>query len=117
MKLTREAILAALEVPMTVTYANGVVAKKDIKDFVSYEVYSNRLSKFETFTFEHVERHGGCEGAGEEYWIVFKTINEGTEQYWFVDGFYMSHEGGNLEWDDLYEVEPYEKTVTDYRKV
>lgn len=59
---------------------------------------------------EWVEDYGG-EGQGDDYWVVFKTVETG--QFWRVDGWYASHHGGELD-GSVYEVEPKEVTVTQY---
>lgn len=57
-----------------------------------------------------VEDHGGGEGDGETRFIVIKV----GEQLFQYNGYYSSWDG--TEWDDdLYEVEPYDVTVTQYR--
>jgi hypothetical protein len=57
-----------------------------------------------------VESAGGMD-MGTTAYVIFKV----KDQFFQKDGWYQSHYG--YEWDgQLYEVEPYEKTVTDYRK-
>jgi hypothetical protein len=64
---------------------------------------------------ENHYRHGGGEGDGSEYYIVLKvTQNDINETFWMVPGYYESYNGGELELDCIYQVEPYQKTVTDY---
>ncbi len=51
----------------------------------------------------------GCEGGGEELWLVFAI----GEQFFRITGYYSSYEGS--EWEsDVTEVEPREKVVTVY---
>lgn len=58
-----------------------------------------------------IERFGG-EGQGDEAWVVFEV----NGRMYKKEGYYASFHG--TDWDgDLYEVEQYEKTVTDYRRV
>ena len=58
----------------------------------------------------------GGEGEGDSYWAVFSTTDStGTKQYWRIDGYYASYDGGYYD-GDLYEVEPFEKTVRDWKK-
>jgi hypothetical protein len=67
---------------------------------------------------ENHYRHGGGEGDGSEHYVVLKvTQNDINETFWMVPGYYESYNGSELELDSLYQVEPYEKTVTDYRKI
>lgn len=59
-----------------------------------------------------VEADTGGEGHGEHVFVVIKVGN----QYFKKDGYYASHYG--TDWDGSFaEVEPYEKTVTDYRVI
>ena len=61
---------------------------------------------------EVVEYDGGGEGHGEYIYLVFKI----GDRYFRKTGYYASFDGSN--WDgSLEEVEPFEKTVTDYRRV
>lgn len=63
-------------------------------------------------TAKAVAQHGG-EGQGDEYYVVAKI---GT-QHFMRTAFYSSWEGVYWDEGELFEVEPYEKTVTDYRRV
>ncbi len=63
----------------------------------------------QTVTAKNEEQYGG-EGQGDEYWIVFRVADQLFEK----DGYWQSWEGGEYD-GDLYEVEPYEVTVTKYR--
>jgi len=67
---------------------------------------------------ENQYRHGGSEGDGSEHYVVLKvTQNDINETFWMVPGYYESYNGSELELDCIHQVEPYEKTVTDYRKI
>jgi len=67
---------------------------------------------------EHHYRHGGGEGDGSEHYVVLKvTQNDINDTFWMVPGYYESYNGSELELDCIHQVEPYEKTVTDYRKI
>jgi len=57
---------------------------------------------------EYVDEYGG-EGKGDDYWVVFKI----GEQYFRVDGWYASYDGGELD-GEPYEVSPKEQTITTY---
>lgn len=60
------------------------------------------------------DEFGGMD-QGSDYWVVVSlTAPDGTVQYFKKDGWYASHDGGYLD-GDLYEVESYERTVTDWR--
>jgi hypothetical protein len=66
-------------------------------------------------TLSHVDGEHGGEGSAEYIWQVWKTVDaEGNVQYFKKEGYYMSYDGSN--WDgELFEVEPFEKTVTDWK--
>ena len=71
---------------------------------------------FDGFTLVHIETHGGGEGSGEEYWMVFAVQVGGNNIAYFKwSGYYASYDGGYL--TDLYEVIPVEKTITVFDKV
>jgi len=63
-------------------------------------------------------RHGGREGDGSEHYVVLKvTQNDTKETFWMIPGYYESYNGSELELDCIHQVEPYQKTVTDYRVI
>jgi len=66
-----------------------------------------------------VERVGGCEGGGEDYHEVMKVTVKTSGESFFVKirGSYQSYEGVIIACEDLTIVEPYERTITDYREV
>jgi len=67
---------------------------------------------------ENNYRHGGGEGDGSEHYVVLKvTQNDINETFWMVPGYYESYNGSELELHSLYQVEPYERTVIDYRAI
>ena len=56
---------------------------------------------------------GGGEGSGEEMYLVLKTTDGESVQYFRKDGYYASFDGSN--WDGaFYEVTPTQKTITVY---
>jgi hypothetical protein len=66
-----------------------------------------------------VECKGGGEGDGDEHWLVYKLENVTqaySETYWKVPGWYQSYYGAELEWENAYQVESYEKTVIAWRE-
>lgn len=72
---------------------------------------------FDDWTVDTEEDFGGGEGSGETRYVVFKFTKKGEQPtYWYVPGWYQSYHGSEFEFDDMYECEPYEKMVTDYRK-
>ena len=67
---------------------------------------------------ENHYHHGGGEGDGSEHYVVLKvTQNDINETFWMVPGYYESYNGSELELDCIHQVEPYQKTVTDYRAI
>lgn len=62
-------------------------------------------------TVKHVDEFGG-EDMGSQRWIIFRV----GEDYFQVFGYYNSWDGDNWEGAELEEVEPFERTVTSYRK-
>jgi len=64
------------------------------------------------------EDYGG-EGLGTECWFVMEFINIKTNEstFWFTPGWYQSHHGSEYEYENTYQAEQYEKTVTDWRPV
>lgn len=62
--------------------------------------------------------HGGGEGSGSERYVVLSVSQNGAnETFWMVPGWYESYNGSEFELDSLYQVEPYQKMVTAYRKI
>lgn len=64
---------------------------------------------------EVVDSDPGGEGHGEDIYIVFRVIE--TEQFFLINGSYYSYGDGSVYDGDMYEVRPFEKTVTDWKKV
>ena len=65
-----------------------------------------------------VDQEGGGEGEGEHWHCVFKVEKNGKlVGHYYIPGYYQSHNGTEIEWDSIYEVEPYEKMVIDWRAV
>jgi hypothetical protein len=79
-------------------------------------VYSQGdILKFGRYIIEIVDQVGG-EGEGDHWHSVFKVSEHyKPDRYFYIPGYYASYNGTDIEWDDIYEVEPYEKTVTDWR--
>lgn len=60
--------------------------------------------------------HGGCEGSGEEHWIVLKVEHDGKTSFWEIPGWYQSYEGAELEIENIFEVVQKEVVVTVWEK-
>ncbi len=86
----------------------------EYEEMLEFSYYSATLSLNGWF-LEHVYREGGREGDGAEYWIVFSASKENEKtKYFRVDGWYQSYDGSELDWNDMYEAMPVEKTYIDY---
>ena len=75
--------------------------------------------EYEGHKFNFEEQRGG-EGQGDDYWIVFSVTSlavAGEVFYYKVPGWYQSHNGAELEWDNVFEVKSVEKTVTVWEDV
>jgi hypothetical protein len=57
-----------------------------------------------------VAEYGG-EGQGDDLWVVFQV----GDQFFKVEGYYSSWDGGRYDDPTPYEVEPVQVTVTEYR--
>jgi hypothetical protein len=82
-------------------------------DHWKYNCYNQSVYKIGLgWTFKTEEIYGGCEGDGSEYWLVFKlTDPNGVATYWNIPGFYESYNGGELEFNNVFQVEPAEKVI------
>lgn len=74
------------------------------------------ISSLKDFKVEEVAQKGG-EDEGSEYYRVYKLSKDSDLMYVKISGYYNSYEGVDWSYGDVIEVEPYEKTVTDWRKV
>jgi hypothetical protein len=73
---------------------------------------------YDNFTLTCVDQVGGGEGSGEHWHSVIKAESRavlGTSRYFYIPGWYASYNGTEVEYDGLYEVEPYEKVVIDWK--
>jgi hypothetical protein len=79
-----------------------------------YFEYSD-VKPFNGYTIQEIEHFGG-EGQGDEMWKVFSISKDGEKDAYFrVQGFYNSWNG--TEWNyEIDLVQPYEVTVTQWRK-
>ena len=82
-----------------------------------YSFY-DRMEKiqFGDWVVQVVDQRGGEEGSGEHWHCVFKVEKNGTLMgHYYIPGYYQSYNGTEIEWDSIYEVEPYEKMVIDWK--
>jgi hypothetical protein len=108
-------VIQMSEEPENLSLFKGLTYTSDISD-LAYENTTLVFGDGWKITSEYT--HGGGEGDGSEHYTVLKvTQNDINDTFWMVPGYYQSYNGGELELDDIYQVEPYEKTVTDYRKI
>lgn len=68
------------------------------------------------FEFVSVDGYGG-EGKGDKYWGVFSLTKDGKTVYVMMSGSYASYDGPDLDSTYWTIVEPYEKTVRDWKNV
>lgn len=63
-----------------------------------------------------LETNFGGEGQGDTFYSIYKfTMNDGLEYFIKFSGWYASYNGA--EFEEWFFVEPYEKTIIDYKKV
>ena len=89
----------------------------ELDEFVQYVTGMLRLV-YDNFTLTCVDQVGGGEGSGEHWHSVIKAESRavpGTSRYFYIPGYYASYNGTEIEYDGLYEVEPYEKVVIDWK--
>jgi hypothetical protein len=63
---------------------------------------------------ECIKQYGG-EGKGDSIWAVYRAVEDGVTRYYKAEGWYASYEGASF--GHVYEVEPYQETVTKFREV
>jgi len=63
--------------------------------------------------FEFADRYGG-EDQGSDYWSVYSFTNGMEAVFIKFDGWYASYEGST--YDEFYEVQAVEKTITVFEK-
>ncbi len=88
-----------------------------LSDECSYGEYKDGVKFPNGWLGKNVHCEGGGEGDGEEYWIVFSLTKDNVIKYFRVDGWYQSYNGGELEWSNMFEAKPVQKTYTDYDKI
>ncbi len=72
-------------------------------DFQPFEIDGVEISQAEQF--------GGMD-QGSEYWVVIKVKEKDQEAtYWKIPGWYQSHHGSELEFENIFEVVSKEKLV------
>lgn len=114
MSITAKDFEAALEKGVDQPYVNWK-GEDDVRTYDNYDFWDSHggQSPIEIpglGTATHIDGEHGGEGSAEYIWQVWKI----GEQYFQKTGYYMSYDGST--WDgDLTEVEPFEKTVTDWR--
>ena len=78
----------------------------------------NNSISFGDWVVAVVDQEGGGEGEGEHWHCVFKVEKNGElVGHYYIPGYYQSYNGTEIEWDGIYEVEPYEKMVIDWRAI
>ena len=79
---------------------------KEVKDFRKVLSDSN-------ITFQFVDRYGG-EDQGSDYWSVYSFTDGMQVVFIQFQGWYASYEGSTF--DEFYEVQAVEKTITVFEK-
>jgi hypothetical protein len=70
------------------------------------------------YTIKHYYTEGGGEGDGEEHWVILEISRDGEHHsFWLAPGWYASYDGGTIDWDEIHQVEKYQKLVDDYRAI
>jgi len=92
----------------------------DTRDFVSSEFQYTRVRlNFDEFTLVVVDQKGGGEGSGEHWHSVLKAVDVADSnivRYFYIPGYYASYDGTTIDFDDIYEVTPFEKVVIDWKR-
>ncbi len=76
----------------------------DLMDSLQYSSHRAEPVKVGEIEFKNVERKGGCEGGGDEFWFVFSVSDGQSTDYWQVNGFYQSNYGTEFDISDMYPV-------------
>ena len=67
----------------------GIISGIGIYDLQEYSDRRPLIVDGATITCE--ESEGGHEGAGEEWWMVLKVVDETGERFWEIPGAYYSN--------------------------
>lgn len=111
--LTPEAVTAAVKAVVAEDeYADDYDGESLIWDWLEEATWNDHEVETSVGNIKRVESVGG-EGQGDHQHLVIQTI--ATGQYFRVDGWYTSYDGGEYD-GDLYEVQKVERLVTFYEK-
>lgn len=92
----------------------------DVREFVTEEFQYTRVRlTFDEFTLEVVDQKGGGEGEGEHWHSVLKAVDVADPtivRYFYIPGYYASYDGTTIDFDDIYEVTPFDKVVVDWKR-
>lgn len=107
------ALLAVVDTEVLRAFFHGAVHAKELA-WDSDEVSAFRkVLTDEGITFEQADRYGG-EDQGSDYWSVY-SFTDGMEVVFIqFQGWYASYEGSTYQ--EFYEVQPVEKTITVFEK-
>ena len=86
------------------------IGKTEIKGFDSWKYFD--AFEINGMTISPEDDYGGS-GNGDDFWSVIK-VQEPREAatFWKIPGFYSSGYGGELEFENIFQVVPKEKTIT-----
>jgi hypothetical protein len=87
-------------------------SKSHVWDCQSIKDFRNQLTEA-NINFKLVDRYGG-EDQGSEYWSVYSFTDGMQVVFIKFDGYYASYDGSTYE--EFYEVQAVEKTITVFEK-
>jgi hypothetical protein len=87
-------------------------SREDSWDYKTVKDFRKQLAEA-NISFELVDRYGG-EDQGSDYWRVYSFSNGNEVVFIKFDGWYASYEGSTYE--EFYEVQAVEKTITVFEK-
>jgi hypothetical protein len=110
---TVSALLAEAGTDVENAFHGGDVMDKSYKwdedDVIQFKKQLNEAK----INFELVDRYGG-EDQGTDYWSVYSFTDGMQVVFIKFDGWYASYDGSTYE--EFYEVQPVEKTITVFEK-
>lgn len=105
-------LLAEVDRDVLIEFFHGEVNDNITWDSEEVGEFRKVLSDL-NITFEFVDRYGG-EDQGSDYWSVY-SFSDGMQVVFIkFDGWYASYDGSTYE--EFYEVQPVEKTITVFEK-
>jgi hypothetical protein len=107
------ALLVEADKYVEIEFHSGAFSSKEYGwDYPSVKDFRKQL-KEANIRFELEDRYGG-EGEGSDYWSVYSFTDGMQVVFIQFQGWYASHDGNTFE--EFYEVQPVEKTITVFEK-